>query len=157
MAIAASSQEGLRLLDQAGIAFEGREVTVELDMSYLGQTHTVAVPLPGDFSAAGTVLSREGIRSAFEAAYTATFGRILERIGIRVLNLRVAVVGRRRKFDLSLLAPPATVRSRRQSGPSAMYGSTAHGTRPVFTDGWSCRLVQKLPALPFLSSRTPLS
>lgn len=157
MAIAASSQEGLRLLDQAGIAFEGREVTVELDMSYLGQTHTVAVPLPGDFSAAGTVLSREGIRSAFEAAYTATFGRILERIGIRVLNLRVAVVGRRRKFDLSLLAPPAAVRSRRQSGPSAMYGSTAHGTRPVFTDGWSCRLVQKLPALPFLSSRTPLS
>ena len=106
--IAASSQEGLRLLDQAGIVFESREVKVELDMSYLGQTHTVAVPLSGDFSAAGTLLSREGIRSAFEAAYAATFGRILERIGIRVLNLRVAVVGRRRKFDLSLLAPPAS-------------------------------------------------
>src|SRR3546814_10777738 len=40
-------------------------------------------------------------------AYAAAFGRVLEKIGIRVLNRRVACIGRRKKFDLSLLAPPA--------------------------------------------------
>jgi N-methylhydantoinase A len=104
-AIAEAAGEGMRLLDQAGIAFEGRTISVELDMSYLGQTHTVAVPLPGDFTKPAK-LSRAGIKTAFEAAYAAAFGRVLENIGIRVLNLRVAVIGRRKKFDLALLAPP---------------------------------------------------
>jgi N-methylhydantoinase A len=104
-AIAEAAGEGLRLLDQAGIGFEGRAISVELDMSYLGQTHTVAVPLEGDFSKPAK-LTRAQIKVAFEAAYTAAFGRVLEKISIRVLNLRVAAVGRRKKFDLSLLAPP---------------------------------------------------
>lgn len=104
-AIGEAAVEGTRLLDQAGIAFEGRSITVELDMSYLGQTHTVAVPLPGDFTAPAK-LTRDGIKTAFEAAYAAAFGRVLEKIGIRVLNLRVAAIGRRKKFDLGLLAPP---------------------------------------------------
>jgi N-methylhydantoinase A len=104
-AIAEAASEGTRLLDQAGIAFEGRSISVELDMSYLGQTHTVAVPLPGDFTRPAR-LTREAIKTAFEAAYAAAFGRVLEKIGIRVLNLRVAAVGKRKKFDLSLLAPP---------------------------------------------------
>lgn len=104
-AIGEAAAEGTRLLDQAGIAFEGRAITVELDMSYLGQTHTVAVPLPGDFTTPAK-LTREGIKAAFEAAYAAAFGRVLEKIGIRVLNLRVAAIGRRKKFDLGLLAPP---------------------------------------------------
>lgn len=104
-AIAEAATEGTRLLDQAGIAFEGRSISVELDMSYLGQTHTVAVPLPSDFSKPAK-LTRADIKTAFEAAYAAAFGRVLEKIGIRVLNLRVAAIGRRKKFDLSLLAPP---------------------------------------------------
>ncbi|WP_300299095.1 hydantoinase/oxoprolinase family protein, partial [Ferrovibrio sp.] len=79
-AIGEAAAEGARLLDQAGIAFEGRSITVELDMSYLGQTHTVAVPLPGDFSRPAK-LTRDGIKSAFEAAYAAAFGRVLEKIG----------------------------------------------------------------------------
>lgn len=104
-AIAEAAGEGMHLLDQAGISFEGRTISVELDMSYLGQTHTVAVPLPDDFTQPAK-LSRPGIKTAFEAAYAAAFGRVLENIGIRVLNLRVAVIGRRKKFDLALLAPP---------------------------------------------------
>jgi len=104
-AIAEAATEGTRLLDQAGIAFEGRSISVELDMSYLGQTHTVPVPLQGDFTNPSR-LTREAIKTAFEAAYAAAFGRVLEKIGIRVLNLRVAAIGRRKKFDLSLLAPP---------------------------------------------------
>ncbi|MFN3400603.1 MAG: hydantoinase/oxoprolinase family protein, partial [Ferrovibrio sp.] len=104
-AIAEAATEGTRLLDQAGIVFEGRSISVELDMSYLGQTHTVAVPLSGDFSKPAK-LTRADIKTAFEAAYAAAFGRVLEKIGIRVLNLRVAAIGKRKKFDLSLLAPP---------------------------------------------------
>lgn len=104
-AIAEAAAEGTRLLDQAGIAFDGRSISVELDMSYLGQTHTVAVPLEGDFSKPAK-LTRESIKAAFETAYAAAFGRVLDKIGIRVLNLRVAAIGRRKKFDLSLLAPP---------------------------------------------------
>jgi N-methylhydantoinase A len=105
-AITEAADEGKRLLDQAGIAFEGRAITVELDMSYLGQTHTVAVPLEGDFAGDRRGLGRDDIRKAFEVAYAGAFGRVLEKIGIRVLNLRVAAIGRRKKFDLALLAPP---------------------------------------------------
>ena len=39
-------------------------------MLYQGQTHTVAVPLPG---AGGAVPERAAIRAAFEAAYRAAF------------------------------------------------------------------------------------
>lgn len=123
-AIAEAVAEGTRLLDQAGIAFEGRSIAVELDMSYLGQTHTVAVPLPGDF-AKPQKLSREGIRSAFEAAYAAAFGRVLEKIGVRVLNLRVAAIGRRKKFDLGLLAP----------GREGSVEAAKRTTRKVWLDG----------------------
>jgi N-methylhydantoinase A len=105
-AIAQAAGEGTRLLDQAGIVFEGRSTSVELDMSYLGQTHTVAVPLEGDCAGGKVTLSIESVKKAFETAYAAAFGRVLDRIGIRVLNLRVAAIGKRKKFDLALLAPP---------------------------------------------------
>lgn len=105
-AIAAAVGEGMGLLDHADIDFKQRHVLVELDMSYIGQTHTVPVPLPGDHLGPGQ-LSRTVIQRAFETAYAAAFGRTLDRIAMRVLNLRVAVIGVRRKFDLHLLAPTA--------------------------------------------------
>jgi len=123
-AIAEAAGDGLRLLDQAGIAFEGRAIQVELDMSYLGQTHTVAVPLPGDFSQS-FALNRNGIKEAFEAAYAAAFGRVLDKIGIRVLNLRVAAIGKRKKFDLTLLAPPS----------EGSLAAAKRTTRKVWLDG----------------------
>lgn len=124
-AIREAAGEGAKLLDNAGIAFEGRETVVELDMSYLGQTHTVAVPLSGDFATGKDKLSHAGVKKAFEAAYAAAFGRVLDKIGIRVLNLRVAVIGKRRKFDLALLAPP-------QGG--SLEGAK-RATRQVWLDG----------------------
>lgn len=124
-AIREAAGEGAKLLDNAGIAFEGRETVVELDMSYLGQTHTVAVPLSGDFATGKDKLSHAGVKKAFEAAYAAAFGRVLDKIGIRVLNLRVAVIGKRRKFDLALLAPP-------QGGS---LDAAKRTTRQVWLDG----------------------
>ena len=39
-------EDGLAMLDAARTRFEARESTFELDMAYIGQTHTVSVPIP---------------------------------------------------------------------------------------------------------------
>jgi N-methylhydantoinase A len=129
-AIADAAGKGLALLDRAGIAFEARETAVELDMSYLGQTHTVVVPLPPGLVEGHVVLTRELIRAAFEAAYAAAFGRTLAGIGARILNLRVAATGRRRKFDLALMAPPEP-----GADAAAALASARRGSRQVWLDG----------------------
>jgi len=109
---------GLTLLAQAQVGFERIDQLLELDMLYLGQTHTIAVnvPLPATptpaprskrAKALPAALNRDQLRQAFEARYAATYGRLLEGIPMRVLNMRVTVIGRRRKFDLTLLAPEA--------------------------------------------------
>lgn len=98
------AQQGLDLLGKAGVAFGGTEVLFEMDMSYLGQTHTVDVPLPlaaGDMAGLG----RDMIRAAFETRYRAVYGNVLEGVAMRVLNCRVSAIGKRPKFDLTLLAP----------------------------------------------------
>lgn len=89
-------------LDSAGVRFDEVREIVALDMLYAGQTHTLPVPLP---PGSGATLTRETIRAAFEASYEATFGRVLDGIGIRVMNLRYARIGVRPKFDLAVLAP----------------------------------------------------
>ena len=47
------ASEGLRLLERSGVPFTAREVLVEFDMSYVGQTHTVAVPVAVGFEDGG--------------------------------------------------------------------------------------------------------
>ncbi len=89
------------LLDRAGVSFAAVEAVYELDMFYLGQTHTVAVPLT--LPEGG--LTRAGIAAAFDAAYAAAFGRLLAGIPKRVMNYRVAVIGRRPPFDMAVFAP----------------------------------------------------
>ncbi len=102
----AHADAGARLLDAAGVAFAGRAVEVELDMAYLGQTHTVAVPLPTALTD-GRIRppSRDDIAAAFEAAYLRAYGRLLRGGVTRILNLRTAVIGKRPRFDLTTLAP----------------------------------------------------
>ena len=123
--IQAHVDEGMRLLNAAGVAFAGRAVEVALDMAYLGQTHTVAVPLPVTVRDGGvTPPARDRIAQAFDAAYTATYGRLLPGGVTRILNLRTAVIGMRPRFDLSSLAPQGE-------------GSTApRGTRRVHVEEW---------------------
>ena len=112
------AREGAALVESAKVKLTGCDTIVELDMSYVGQTHTVAVPLTG-------TLDADAIRSAFEARYRAAYGRLLEGIAMRVLNLRVAVVGRRPKLDLIGLAPK----------PSGSVARAQRGTRRVYVDG----------------------
>lgn len=89
------------LLDKAGVQFAGVDRIFELDMLYLGQTHTVSVPL----EIPDTGLTTEVIQAAFDDAYKASFGRLLPGNPTRVMNYRVAVVGRRPQFDMTVFAP----------------------------------------------------
>jgi N-methylhydantoinase A len=108
----------------AGIAVERIELIYELDMHYLGQTHTVSVPLsvpPGDHLS----VSEGMVRQAFEAAYRASFSRLLHGLAIRIVSLRVAAIGRRPKFDFSVFAPD----------PAASLDKARLGSRRAWFDG----------------------
>ena len=98
------------MIAAAGIPVERIDVIYELDMHYLGQTHTVAVPLPVAADAQG--VSESVVRKAFEAAYSASFSRLLPGLAVRIVSLRVAAIGRRPAFDFSVFAPDASERAR---------------------------------------------
>jgi N-methylhydantoinase A len=125
------------LLARAGVAFTGRETVHELDMSYLGQTHTVAVRLKLAPDGAGPVTQAD-VMAAFEAAYGGAYGRLLPGAAVRVLNLRTSVTGRRPKIDLLSLAPAA----------DASLAAAARGHRRVWFGTWQeVRVLDRL-ALP---------
>ena len=130
---------GHTLLKAARTSFERTDVVVELDMAYLGQTHTVAVPLAVAIEN-GTFVppTRAQIGAAFDQAYMATYGRLLPNGTRRVMNLRTSVIGRRPKFELATLAP--------QGGTIA----AAHkGQRQVhFGDRWHDTAIYQRLALP---------
>jgi N-methylhydantoinase A len=130
-AIDAFAKDGAALLARSGVRFTATETALELDMLYVGQTHTVAVPLDRADAASG-----ERIRAAFERRYREIYGRLLDGIAMRVLNLRVAVIGRRPKLDLALLAPDGG-----RAEPT--------GTREVYAaGGWRAAPVHDRLALP---------
>ena len=134
--------EGRALLEAANVSFDATETRFELDMLYVGQTHTVSVPLPlpdVDANTKTTGVSTKSIESAFEAAYKATYGRLLAGIGMRVMNLRVAVIGKRPRFNLNQLAPEA----------GASVEEAIRGERQVRADGaWHTAVVYERLALP---------
>jgi N-methylhydantoinase A len=80
-------------------------VLFELDMHYVGQTHTVAVPLPAALAEGGVAITEAIVAEAFETAYQSAFSRLLHGIPARIVNLRVSAIGRRPAFDLKALAP----------------------------------------------------
>ena len=95
--ITASSEE---VIKRSKASIDGLEAVIELDMLYLGQTHAVAVPL----SVSHSGITTEAIRAAFDASYRRTYGRLLENIPVRVLNLRLSVIGKRPEVDIASLA-----------------------------------------------------
>ena len=95
-------------LKEAKVSFESTEHFFELDMLYVGQTHTVPVRLPIDLDGVRKGFDRDIIQTAFEDSYQRSFGRLLDDISVRVLNLRVTVIGRRPKFNLSILGPSSS-------------------------------------------------
>ena len=117
--------EARKVVAGSGVAVDRIEVTYELDMHYLGQTHTVSAPLAVTLGAGTTGLTEIIIRTAFDAAYRTSFSRLLPGIPIRIVSLRIAAIGRRPKFDLATLAPDA----------DASLSKADRGTRRVWIDG----------------------
>ncbi len=118
--------DGMAELDAARTRFDARDVTFELDMAYVGQTHTVPVPIAVEI-VDGKVRppSLDDIAAAFDETYKGIYGRLLSSGIKRVLNLRSAVTGKRPKFDLTTLAPVGSGKV------------DAKATRPVhFGDRW---------------------
>lgn len=125
--MAEAERAGRALLERSGVALERIETEVELDMSYIGQTHTVAAPLAPSVRSG---VERSAIRTAFEQAYRLAFGRLLEGIAIRVLTLRVAVIGKRPKLDLARLRPQGGSLDSAQNGEREVwFEGRPHPTR----------------------------
>jgi N-methylhydantoinase A len=135
--MSAAGREASAVIAAAGIPVERIDVLYELDMHYLGQTHTVAVPLPVEADARG--VSESVVRKAFEAAYSASFSRLLPGLAVRIVSLRVAAIGRRPAFDFSVFTPDA----------SASLKGAQTGSRQVWFDGgWRETSVWARLALP---------
>lgn len=100
--------------------FDNLEEAIEADMLFAGQTHTVQVRLGGRAD-----LTRTRLEAAFADAYRAQIGAPLEGIPVRLVNLRLAVIARRDKLDLSVMAPV--------DGCSTAAART--GTRQIYAEG----------------------
>ena len=121
----AAGEEVRAVVSAAGAMVDQIDLSFEFDMHYVGQTHTVAVPVPVTLQGGTTGISSQAIRAAFEAAYAASFSRLLSGLPIRIVSLRVAAIGRRPRLDLSVFAP----------GPEASVEKAWLGARPVWIDG----------------------
>jgi len=113
------------VVEEAGLSVERIDILFELDMHYVGQTHTVSVPLPVSLQNGTTGVDPSIVWKAFERAYQASFSRLLPGVPAKIVNLRTAAVGRRPHFDLAALAPEA----------SASIEKARLGNRPVWFDG----------------------
>jgi N-methylhydantoinase A len=113
------------VVEAAGLSIERIDAVFELDMHYVGQTHTVTVMLPVTVRDGSTGVTPSMIRAAFETAYRTSFSRLLPGVPARIVNLRTAAIGRRPPFDLAALAP----------GPEASIEAARLGCRPVWFDG----------------------
>ena len=118
------------VVEDAGLAMERVDILFELDMHYLGQTHTVAVPLPVEPKEGGTGIDEAQVRAAFEKAYQASFSRLLPGVPARIVSLRTAAIGRRPRFDLRALAPEAgsSLEAARQGSRLVWFGGGWHET-----------------------------
>ncbi len=122
------TEQGRRLLARAEVAFTAEDVVIEADMSYVGQTHTLAVALD-----AADLGDAAQLRGAFERAYLKAYGRLLDGIAVRLLNLRLAVIGRRPKLDLKRLAPTGEGSiAAAKTGSRQMFAAGAWADTPVY-------------------------
>jgi N-methylhydantoinase A len=109
----------------AKLAMERVEIAFELDMHYVGQTHTIRAPVPVEIRDGTIELNEAILRTAFEQAYQKSFSRLLPGLPVKIVNLRTSAIGVRPSFDLKALAP----------GADADLDKARLGQRPVWFDG----------------------
>jgi N-methylhydantoinase A len=116
--VASSGKTARAVVEGAGLEVVSIDTLFEFDMHYLGQTHTVPVPITHP-------VSIESIKTAFDLAYQKAFSRLLGGFPIRIQSLRTAAIGRRPPFDMKALAPPR----------DTTRDAAARGTRQVWFSG----------------------
>ena len=121
----AAGEEVRSVVGSAGAMIDRIDLSFEFDMQYVGQTHTVAVPVPVTLQDGTTGITSAVIKAAFEIAYAASFSRLLSGLPIRIVSLRSAAIGRRPSLDLSVFAPV----------PEASVERAKKGRRPVWIEG----------------------
>ncbi len=120
------AEQGGAVIRRAQIPLQRITVFREADLSFEGQTHVIRTRLPSG------VLTASNITESFFEAYRRRYGRVgesfrdletlLERIPVRLLNLRTSVVGIRPELTLrELLPPPKTSLKQAQKGKRAVY------------------------------------
>ncbi len=114
-----------KVIAAAQIPVERVDVLYELDMHYLGQTHTVAVPLALRAADDRLEVTEGAVRAAFEAAYSTAFSQLLPGLPVRIASLRITAIGRRPAFDATVFAPD----------PGLSLPKAAMGSRRVWFDG----------------------
>ena len=120
--------QGMAMLKSSRTQFVSTEASFELDMAYVGQTHTLSVPVPVQLHDGQVVPpNMNTIGEAFEQVYISSFGRLLPGGVRRIINLRSSVTGLRPKFDLRTLAPESLV--------TAKATPKEKSTRPVRFNG----------------------
>ena len=116
--IASSAQE---IVQQSNAKLDSIERIIELDMLYAGQTHAVAVPIISD-----QAITIDTIQNAFEESYLKAYSRLLNEIPIRILNLKLSIIGKRPQIDVKMLA----------RGPRAESVETCRVTgQEIFSNG----------------------
>ena len=143
------------MVSSAGAMIERIDLTFEFDMHYVGQTHTVAVPVPVILQDGTTGITSAVIKSAFETAYAASFSRLLSGLPIRIVSLRSA--GYRPPpgaGPFGLRAGAGKPRSKRRNGVRVRYGSRAPGSTPGYGRGSIYRSARSLKRPPFWNSPT---
>ncbi len=143
------------VVEAAGLTVSRIDTVFELDMHYVGQTHTVAVALPVTVENGTTGITTAIIQQAFEAAYRTSFSRLLPGLGTRIVNLRTAAIGRRPHFDLAALAPGADASLEPPAPAAGRSGLPAPGTRRRSMPASRFPSAPRSPARRSWSSRTP--
>ena len=122
-------RDGEEFLQRENVALDRVSILREAELSYEGQTHLIRTSLP-----AGS-LTREQVEASFREAYVRRFGRVaeqfeglqdlLERMPVRLMNLRTSVIGVRSDILLRERLPEARTSLR----------EALKGTRAVYVGG----------------------
>ena len=94
------TESSKKLIERSKASLKSVKSVIELDMLYVGQSHSVSVPLSADVNS----FTIDVIRKSFIEVYSQNYSRPLSGIPIRILNLRLSVIGIRPAVDLKILA-----------------------------------------------------
>jgi N-methylhydantoinase A len=120
--IADQIASGRQTIEREAVAVEEIEFLHFADLQFQGQTHVLTIAVPGQ------ALTVEELRSAFAEAYWQRFMVELPEIRPLLVNLHTAAIGRRRGFDLAVLATGERA--------ATLAGAEIARWRTWFADGW---------------------